>query len=229
MRAREYQPPPEPLLIGVDGFAMLMLSTTVMLVSCGATLLLSLGYVVWVACRTRCDAPASRRILVLGMRLDGEGKPGPAYRRRLSRAAALWTRNKATEIVILGGRTARDQPSEAAAGAVFVCACDVATEAIRLEDRSRHTLENLILYRASFTAEAEPAVLLTSRFHLARSSLLAKGLNIAHVRCAAEQARLPPLREVPLMLFEAALIHWYITGRSFARITGNRRMAARIS
>jgi hypothetical protein len=34
---------------------------------------------------------------------------------------------------------------------------------------------------------------------------------------------------MPLMVFEALLIHWYVTGRSFARFTGNRRMAARIS
>jgi len=208
---------------------MLALSTTLAALSCGATLLLSLAYVVWIAWRTKCDAPPSRRILVLGMRLDPEGKPGPDYRMRLARAAALWTRDKRTEIVVLGGSRVAGQPSEAAAGAAFLEACGVATGSILLEDRSRHTLENLTLYRAHLGAETDPAVLVTSRFHLARSSLLANGLNIAHVPCAAEQARRPPLRHVPMMLFEAALIHWYVTGRSFAWLTGNRRMAARIS
>jgi uncharacterized SAM-binding protein YcdF (DUF218 family) len=229
MSLREYQPPPEPILIGTDGFAMLVLSTTLAVLSCGATLVLSVAYVVWIACRTECDAPPCRRILVLGMRLDLKGKPGPDYRMRLARAAALWTRAKTTEIVILGGRTAAGQPSEAASGAVFLHACDVATGSILLEDRSRHTLENLMLYRAHFGPESDPAVLVSSRFHLARSSLLAKDLNIAHVPCAAEAARRPALRHVPLMLFEAALIHWYLTGRGFVRLTGNRPMAARIS
>ena len=224
-----YQPPPEPILIGIDGFAMLVLSTILAVLSCGATLMLSVAYVVWVTCRTRCDAPPGRRIVVLGMRLDPEGKPGPDYQRRLRRAAALWTRDKTTEIVLLGGRAAAGQPSEAASGAIFLHACGVATSSIRLEDRSRHTLENLMLYRAHFGPGTDPAVLVTSRFHLARSSLLANGLNIAHVPCAAEPARRPPLRHAPLMLFEAALIHWYVTGLGFARLTGNRRMAARIS
>ncbi len=163
------------------------------------------------------------------MRLDAAGGPGPDYQTRLRRAAALWTRDKTTEIVVLGGRTAADQPSEAASGALFLRACDVATRAILLEDRSRHTLENLMLYRARFATATDPVVLVTSRFHLARSTILAAGLAIAHVPCAAERACRPLLRHLPLMLFEAALIHWYITGRSFARLTGNRRMAARIS
>lgn len=229
MSLQEYQQPPEPILIGPDGFAMLALSTTLAVLSCGVTLLSSVAYVAWVACRSRCDAPPCRRILVLGMRLDPEGRPGPDYQTRLRRAAGLWRRDKTTGIVVLGGRTAAGQLSEAAAGAAFLHACDVASAAILLEDRSRHTLENLVLYRARFGAETGPAVLVTSRFHLARSSLLANGLNIAHVQCAAEGARRPPLRHLVSMLFEAALIHWYVTGRSFARLTGNRRMAARIS
>jgi uncharacterized SAM-binding protein YcdF (DUF218 family) len=218
MNAREFQPPPEPILIGNDGFAMLVLSTTLAMLSGGATLLLSAAYVLWVACRTRCDAPPCRRIMVLGMRLDPEGKPGPDYQTRLRRAAELWTREKTTEIVILGGRTVAGQPSEAASGALFLRACDVATGAVLLEDRSRHTLENLTLYRARFATDAEPAVLVTSRFHRARSSILAKGLNIAQVPCAAERPCRPPLRHLPLVLFEAALIHWYVTGRVVARM-----------
>lgn len=214
-------------MIGADGLAMLALSTALAVLFCGATLLVSLIYVTRVACRTRADAPPARRILVLGMRLEA-GKPGRDYRARLERAAALWARDRAAEIVILGGTTAAGQPSEAVAGAAFLRACGVAPAAIQLEDRSRHTLENLTLYRTHFTGGAGPVVLVTSRFHLARSSLLANGLGVAHVACAAEQARLPPLRHGPLMLFEAVLIHWYVTGRSFARLTGNRRIAGRI-
>jgi hypothetical protein len=75
----------------------------------------------------------------------------------------------------------------------------------------------------------EQPLLVTSRFHLARSSLLAAGLGIAHTCCAAEDSRLPARRDLPRMLIEALLIHWYVTGRSFARLTGNKRMAARIT
>jgi uncharacterized SAM-binding protein YcdF (DUF218 family) len=223
------QPPLEPIVIGADGFAMLALSTMLMVLSCSATFLLCLCYVWWIACRTRCDPPKARRILVLGMLLDPLGQPGPDYRARLARAAALRAKHDTAQIVILGGRTRPNQPSEAAAGALFLQACNVPAAAILLEDRSRHTLENLMLYRARFPADARAIVLVTSRFHLARSSLLAAGLDIRHFPCAAEQSRWPPLRHIPLMVFEALLIHWYITGRSFARLTGNHRMAARIS
>jgi len=47
--------------------------------------------------------------------------------------------------------------------------------------------------------------------------------------CAAEPSSLSSLRHVPLMLFEAVLIHWYLTGRIFSWITRNKRMAARIT
>jgi hypothetical protein len=40
----------------------------------------------------------------------------------------------------------------------------------------------------------------TNRFHLARSSLLAAGLGIAHTLCAAEDSRLAALRHLPRML-----------------------------
>ncbi len=229
MTSSNPQPPLEPVVIGADGFAMLALSTVIVVLSCGTTLLLSLFYVLWIACRTGCDPPSVQRILVLGMRLDGLGQPRPDYRARLARAALLRAKHDAAQIVILGGRTTPGQPSEAAAGAVFLQAHNVPAAAILLEDRSRHTLENLTLYRARFAVDAGPTVLVTSRFHLARSALLAAGLEIRRVPCAAERSRRPPLRHIPLMVFEALLIHWYVTGRNFARLTGNRRMAARIS
>jgi uncharacterized SAM-binding protein YcdF (DUF218 family) len=229
MTASNSQPPLEPVVIGADGFAMLALSSVIVVLSCGTTLLLSLFYVLWIGCRTRCDPPDVRRILVLGMRLDALARPGPEYRARLARAAILRAKHDAAQIVILGGRTTPGQPSEAAAGAVFLQAHNVPATAILLENRSRHTLENLTLYRARFAPDAGPTVLVTSRFHLARSALLAAGLEIPCVPCAAEQSRWPPLRHIPLMVIEALLIHWYVTGRSFARLTGNRRMAARIS
>jgi uncharacterized SAM-binding protein YcdF (DUF218 family) len=164
------------------------------------------------------------------MRLNSTGEPTPAYRERLHRALQLWSQAQSGEIVVLGGRTAECARSEAAAGAALLNANGVPPEHILVEDQSRHTLENLRLYRERLSAGADHRPLLvTSRFHLARSSMLAAGLGIAHVPCAAEARRLPSLRHVPLILFEAVLIHWYITGQTFSRITRNNRMAARIT
>jgi uncharacterized SAM-binding protein YcdF (DUF218 family) len=221
---------PDPILVGVDGMVMFALSTALILLSGGMTLLIAFAHVMQVACSARCDGPKGARILVLGMRLDSAGEPTTAYRKRLHRALDLWSQAQSGKIVVLGGRTAQCPKSEAAAGAALLRANGVPPEHILIEDQSRHTLENLRLYRERLSVEADNRPLLvTSRFHLARSSMLATGLGIAHVPCAAEACRLPSLRHLPLILFEAVLIHWYMTGRTFSRITRNRRMAARIT
>jgi uncharacterized SAM-binding protein YcdF (DUF218 family) len=152
------------------------------------------------------------------------------YRERLQRAFALWSQAPSSQVVILGGRTAQYAQSEAAAGAAVLCAKGIPQDHILVEDQSRHTLENLVLYREHLRQGGESRPLLvTNRFHLARSSLLAAALGIAHVPCAAEPCALSSLRHVPLMVFEAVLVHWYLTGWMFSRITGNKRMAARIT
>ena len=220
----------EPVRIGPDGFAMLGLSGAIMLLSFGTSLLLALGYVLRIVLRTPSDGPPSTRIIVLGMRLNGNGDPDPCYRARLDRALALWRRSERCRIVILGGVTTPGMCSEAAAGAECLRRQGVRSDDIETEDRSRHTLENLLLYRERHPPGwAEPPVLVTSRFHMARSSLLAAGLGIAHRRCSAEEDRFAALRHLPRMLLEALLIHWYVTSRSFARFTRNQRIAARIT
>ncbi len=208
---------------------MLGLSGAIMLLSLGTTLLLAFGYVLRVAWHTPTDGPPPARIIVLGMRLNRDRKPRRCYQARLDRALILWRRCQRCQIIILGGVTMPGALSEAAAGAAWLRARGVRANSIETEDRSRHTLENLLLYRNRCTTErAEPPLLVTSRFHMARSSLLASGLHIAHRRCAAEKDRVATLLHLPRMLHEALLIHWYMTGRSFARLARNKRIAARI-
>lgn len=221
---------PEPVRLGPDGFAMLGLSGALMLLSFGTSLLLAVSYVVWMALRTSSDGPSVTRIIVLGMRLNGNGDLGRCYRRRLERALVSWQQSKRSQIVLLGGVTRRGRWSEAKAGAAYLHKRGVRADAIKTEDRSRHTLENFLLYRQHYpTDQADLPLLVTSRFHMARSSLLAAGLGVAHRRCAAEECRLAVLRHLPRLLLEALLIHWYLASRSFARLTRNRRIAARIT
>jgi len=224
----------QPVAVGADGVAMMALSAILVLLSLGMTLLCSFCYVLWVAWRTPSNDPgngrACQRILVLGMRLDAAGRPTAAYQMRLARAITLGLRAPTARIVLLGGQTRPGAESEAEAGATELRARGIPAERIQVEDRSRHTLENLLHYRARFAGNAgDRPLLVTSRFHLARSSLLAAGLNIPHIPCAAEDRRLPPVRHVPRMVFESLLVHWYVTARVFARLTGNRWVLARIT
>ena len=215
-----------PPFVGRDGYGTLILSCGAILASLGVSLAAVFWHVARIAAAASATPPPRARILVLGMQLKGAAI-APAYRRRLERAAALWRAHPAAELVILGGRRAGGPRSEAAAGRAFLMAAGVPGERIALEEGSRHTLENLRAYRAALSPA--PALLVTNRFHLARSALMARGLGVAHLPCAAEERfSLAPL-EVLRMAKEAFLVHWYLAGRAYARWTGNHRMAARIS
>ena len=221
--------------IGRDGLAMLVLSVVLAVASLGSTLLAVLAYVVWIGAVTATTAPRGSIIpgsiiIVLGLRLRPDGEPEARYRLRLERARRLLVRAPGAEIVVLGGRTRAGAVSEAEAGSRYLQRLGVPPEKIRLEDQSRHTLENLRHYREHFAIPArEPPVLVTNRFHLARSVLLARGMGVAHTPCAAEDRAAVLLGEMPRMVMEAVLIHWYLVGRTYGRLARNDRMIARIT
>jgi uncharacterized SAM-binding protein YcdF (DUF218 family) len=216
----------EPAIVGGDGWATLAFSCMVILASFGLTLLAALIAITRSAWLTPSAAPSCDRIIVLGHRLEQGGRPSVRYRQRLDRAAVLLETSPTATVDLLGGRAVGSAVSEADAGANYLIARGVCPRRIRSEDRSRHTLENLQQYRATLSpVTTGTIVLVTSRFHLARAGMMARGLGIRHCLCAAEDRP----RTCWSMLHEAFLIHWYVTGRTVARWTGNRRMLARIS
>lgn len=217
---------PDAVVVGADGWVTLAVSCTVLVASLGLTMVASLAVVLrsaWLtpAVTQRCD-----RVIVLGHRLEADDRPSARYRQRLERAALLLEASPEASVHLLGGRSVHGASSEADVGASYLITRGVCPRRVRNEDRSRHTLENLQRYRASLAPlEAGHVVLVTSRFHLARASMLARGLGVRHSLCAAEDR---PGVCWP-MLHEAFLIHWYVTGRTVARLIGSTRMLARIS
>ncbi len=206
--------------IGADGFAMLALSCGVIVASLGLALLAALLSVVWRAWRTSCTAPPARHAIVLGLRLEPGGLPTRRYCARLDRARHL----PVDTIILLGGQTRPDTPSESAAGRAWLIGQGESPARIAIEERSRHTLENLRCYRADHAGA--PAILVTSRFHLARAATMARAIGLTLVPCAAEARRtIPPGQAVK----EAFLLTWFVVGSSFARWSGNARMLARVS
>jgi len=225
-------------IVGPDGAATLVLSLLAIAATGGVSLLAALAHVLhagWsapiaLALPQPDRAPSAarvRQIVVLGRRLDARGRPGAVFQARLARALALWREAGSSEIVVLGGRARGAAASEAAAGRAWLLARGVPEAAIRIEDRSRHTLENLRCYRAGFAIAGAPALLVSSRVHLARVGLMARGLGLPHVLRAAEERQAAALR-LPSLLLEAFFVHWYLVGRGFARRTGNARMLRRI-
>ncbi|MBW8269209.1 YdcF family protein [Caldovatus aquaticus] len=222
----------EPFL-GGDGLATLLLACVVALATAGISLAVAFGHVLRVARAAPVQAlPAAgapRRVLVLGRRLRRDGTPCAVFRARLDRAAALAARDPSLAVVLLGGATRPGLPAEAEAGRRHLLAAGLAPARLATEARSRHTLENLRHFRAVWgAAPAPPDLLITSRHHLARALMMARGLGLAVAPCAAEARFRATPATLARLAREAFLVHWYVVGRGFARLVNHRGMLARI-
>ncbi len=217
----EEAPPP---FLGHDGAITLMAALLVALLTAGIAPLLATLAVLRTA-RAAAIAPGTvpARILVLGHRLD-RGAPSPVFVARLARTAALARAAPGARLLLLGGRTSPGAPAEAEAGRDWLVAHGISAGRIGLETRSRHTLENLANHRAAHGPGVDEA-LVTSRLHLHRAVLMARGLGLAPAPVAAEEV----LRlEMPRLLAEGFMVHWYLTGRAMARLLRRRAWLARI-
>lgn len=203
----------KPVPVGADGVAVAALSALVAVGSGGVTLLWALWVVIRTARRTPADAGPCGHVAVLGHCLDPLGQPTPAFRRRLRRGWAVARRHGAV-LHVLGGVTRPGCPSEGAAGRAWLLRQGAAPGRVVAEERSQHTLENLRALRASVPAGAGPVVLVTCRHHAARAGLMAAAMGLGHVLCAAERR----FACAPVVLREAALLHWHQTGWWLARV-----------
>jgi len=215
------RPPP---VLGHDG-AITLLATLALAVS-------SLGVAPLLAAlavrRTAHGAPlaptvAPARILVLGHRLEA-GSPSAEFLARLARALALARAHPGARVLVLGGATPPGAPAEAEVGRAWLVAQGLPAGRIGVETASRHTLENLRHHREAGHAPG-PEALVTSRLHLHRALLMARGLGLAPEPAAAE-ATVPraPLR----LAAEGFMVLWYLTGRWLARALRRRAWMARI-
>ncbi|MEW6647142.1 MAG: YdcF family protein [Pseudomonadota bacterium] len=212
--------------VGADGFKMLFISLLVILGSGGLSLLWSLYHVLRVGSEATCRADSVTTVLVPGVRLVG-GEVDDDFRLRLQRALVLYQAG-IRELLLLGGVTGPGGVSEAAKGAEYLVARGVPRNALRLEEGSRHTLENLRHARELLGAAAAVAIV-SNRYHLARLGVMATGLGMPHVLCAAESGAQWPIRRVGRLLLEAFYVHWYLTGRYWARLVRDRASQSRIS
>lgn len=218
--------------IGADGLLMLAASCVGILATGGLSLLLCFLHVSTVAVRTRCVPEATdsedreKIILVPGVRLSRDGSPDRDFVARLSRAGLL----PGAPIVILGGQTrAGVAVSEAMAGRGWLISNGLSADRILCEEASRNTLENLRAARNHFAAGGTVPVIVSNRYHLARIGILARGLGMRPILCAAEDRMTwTPLGAVRL-LQEAFFIHWYYTGKTLARLLRQQQMLSRVS
>ena len=121
-------------------------------------------------------APSRTAALILGCAVWPDG-PSPTLRRRTAHAASLWHRGEVAWLVPCGG-LGTHPPVEAEAMRDLLLAQGVPAQAIRLEDRSRNTHENILL-ALPILAEigATSAVIVTDATHAPRARLIAWGLG----------------------------------------------------
>lgn len=203
----------------------------------GAACIASLGvvyagyflYVLRVARRAPVDPVEGRRVLLFGKHAP-HGRLDADFRARIARAARLW-RERPPETMLLLGGGADGTATEAAIARDALLALGVPADApLVIEDRSRDTLQNLRNARALLLHEdGDGITLLSSRYHLARCALFARGLGLRWELCAAE----PSLPWRPATLWriagEAAYVCWLDIGARWARLIRHRRMLAKIS
>lgn len=213
--------------IGLDGFAMLLLSNLIIVATLGLTLLAILIHVIRVAFTAPTSVTGQRWIIVPGMCLRND-LPNAEFKRRLERARQLFDTAGGGKIILLGGIVGANTVSEAMAGKHYLLELGVPETHIVLEQNSSNTLENFRFAKRDIATTETSAVIVSSRYHLARCGVMAKSLQIEHQLCGAEDQ----LSWLPGMLLrllkEAYHLHWYWSGRYWAKATGNEKMLRRL-
>lgn len=190
-------------------------------------------HVLQVARRAPVMPARGRRVLLFGKHAP-RGRLDRDFQARVSRSATLWRQRPPEAMLLLGGG-AEGVATEAALARDALHAMGVPIDApLLVEDRSRDTLQNLrnaraLLASAGAAGTEAGVTLLSSRYHLARCALFARGLGLQPELCAAE----PALSWRPAMLAriaaEAAYVCWLDVGTRWARLIGHRRMMDRVS
>ena len=213
--------------IDFDGYLMLLLSSLLILASAGLSLVFSWAYVLKAAAITSQKISTIETLLVLGKRLVNE-KPDSDFILRLKRAAFICSQNHSSKIFILGGKTRETSISEASIGKAFLIQNNVEQKNIFIEEESRNTLENLQYFFSLIKDKQQEISLTTNRYHLARSLLMAKGFGINAQPCPAEEKFTFSLRNILMTFIESLHLHWYLTGKYWAKLTKNTKMLNRI-
>lgn len=217
------------LSLGRDGTFTLLLSSTVVFATAGVSLALPLLQTLKSARRPHPVPSGPALLIVLGKRL-ADRQPDGDFRERLHRALLLHNSGLASHILILGGRQRFGEPSEAQAGREWLVRQGVPDRHVTTEEHSRHTLENLRNARKLLQEYPEaPRLLITNRYHLQRSSVIAEGLGIRHIPFGAEERFHWSLPNLGKLIVESVFLHWYWVGKAWSRATRNRKSLAKIS
>jgi uncharacterized SAM-binding protein YcdF (DUF218 family) len=169
------------LAVGGEAFGALMVAVNA---TAGYLTLLFLVFAGYVFVRGRsAPLPDTTHVVVLGAGLDGD-RPGQLLTRRLERALAVDAARApdapGVVFVVSGGQGDDEVRSEAEAMADYLGGRGVPAERIVREDRSVNTGQNLRFSAALVdgSAPGHRATVVTSGFHVYRTTLLARRVGV---------------------------------------------------
>ncbi|MBE9548732.1 MAG: YdcF family protein, partial [Proteobacteria bacterium] len=143
------------------------------------------------------------------------------YKARLERTLHLLLQHPQAKVLILGGRP-QSGISEAQAGALFLESHGISADWIQCEEKSTNTLDNL-RNAGLWLKQFEKPVIVSNRYHLERIMVLAENIGLELKPVAAED-KFHLFRVFGKVVLETVYLHWYLTGRYFAKLTGNQRI-----
>ncbi|AWN23533.1 YdcF family protein [Deinococcus irradiatisoli] len=174
-----------------------------------------LGVLAWLSPLPPPRSPArpAPTLLVLGASQVG-GRPSSAFRRRLDHALTLYRQGGVRRIIVSGGVGQGQHISEGATGVRYLRGRGVPGTALRAEERSRTTFQNLEFSRPLIGG---PVTLVTDAVHARRALSLARA---AGLRAEVSSVALKPTPHY-LLRETLALLAWrclrYTGGRDQPR------------
>lgn len=148
---------------------------TLSIIPLAVTALLLTGFLTAPPLQLPASAP-NATLIVLGA-AQYDGRPSPAFQRRLDHALGLYRQGHVRQVVVTGGRQPGDRYTEGQVGSAYLHARGVPSSALIAEERSRTTVQNLENARAQLPG-GTPVTLVTDAAHAPRALALARALNM---------------------------------------------------
>lgn len=139
---------------------------------------------------SRLDNPSPADvIIVLGARVEKDGKPTPLLERRLNRAKQLYDEAYAPMIIVAGAQGADEPTTEALSMQSYLVELGIPYEAILLEDQSYNTIQSLMNAKEIMTsADMETALVVSSDYHLWRVLSMCDDIGLQASGAGAQNA-----------------------------------------
>lgn len=175
-----------------------------------AVLIAAIGTGVWIgSCAKGTDDPKADFVIVLGAGVNGES-PSRSLSERLTAAQAYLEQYPDAIAILSGGKGDGENISEALCMYGWLTERGVAPERLRMEDKAANTEENirfsLALIEREFGARPQTAAVVSSSYHLARASLLAKAEGLRMLAVPASTGN--PFYYCQMFLREIVAV-WY--------------------